>query len=158
VYLYTFTGTAFTGGTLQSIIGSGYTGGKNINQALGANDWFGTGVSLDGTRLAVGAPQDDSNVGGCNDCGAVYLYTFTDTAFSGGSLAARIGAGYTGGKNINQALGASDRFGASVSLDGTSLAVGAPYDDGTASGCAICEYGFLWRQSRGENWFRLHRR
>jgi hypothetical protein len=34
----------------------------------------------------------------------VYLYTFSDSVFSDGALAARIGEGYTGGKNINQSL------------------------------------------------------
>ena len=72
------------------------------------------------------------------DTGAVYLYTFTDDAFSGGRLAAVVGKGYTGGKNVDVGalaggspvefdedgvpvdfhLTLGDEFGASVSLNG----------------------------------------
>jgi filamentous hemagglutinin family protein len=142
VYLYTFNDLSFSGGTLAARIGSGYTGGNNVNLAgtLGSSDWFGSAVSLDGTRLAVGALYDDGATNACTDCGAVYLFTFTDTAFSSGTLAARIGDGYTGGNNVNLAgtLGSGDLFGSAVSLDGTRLAVGAYQDDGATSSCQNC--------------------
>ncbi|MFQ5451184.1 MAG: filamentous hemagglutinin N-terminal domain-containing protein, partial [Nitrospinaceae bacterium] len=129
VYLYSFTDSVFNGGVLEAIIGGGYTGGKNVNQALDNNDRFGRGVSLDGNRLAVGAHFDDGiGASGVIEKGAVYLYSFTDSTFSGGNLEAIIGSGFTGGKNINQTLDGNDQFGYSVSLDGNRLAVGARLD------------------------------
>ncbi|PIQ95365.1 MAG: hypothetical protein COV67_15260, partial [Nitrospinae bacterium CG11_big_fil_rev_8_21_14_0_20_56_8] len=136
VYLYTFTDSAFSGGTLAGIIGSGYTSGKSINQTLDAGDGFGHGLSLDGTRLSVGSQNDDGASDTCTDCGAVYLYTFTDSVFSGGALAATIGSGYTGGNNIDQSLDTTDRFGIGTSLDGNTLAVGSWYGDGSANSVA----------------------
>jgi filamentous hemagglutinin family protein len=130
VYMYTFADSSFTGGQLAGIIGNGYTGGKNINQSLQAGDAFGTSVSLDGNRLVVGAPYNNSYLNYKTDAGAVYLYTFTDSSFSGGQLAGIIGDGYTADKSINQALDSSDLFGYAVSLDGNRLAVGAVYEDG----------------------------
>jgi len=130
VYLYSFTDSLFSGGTLESTIGSGYTGGKNINQSLDINDYFGYSVSLDGNRLAVGAYADDGFENTILDSGAVYLYSFTDSLFSGGTLEATLGSGYTGGKNIDKTLDVTDYFGGSVSLDGNRLAVGAYADDG----------------------------
>ena len=130
VYLYSFTDSSFSGATLEAMIGDGYTGGKNINQSLGTSDFFGTGVSLDGNRLVVGAWRGDGSGNSRNDSGDVYLYTFSDSTFSGGALAGMIGHGYSGGKNINQSLDTGDRFGYSVSLDGNRLAVGSYYGDG----------------------------
>jgi hypothetical protein len=132
VYLFNFADSAFTGGALQSIIGSGYTGGKNINiSTLGGSDYFGYNVSLDGNRLAVGAQRDDGFANNRTDAGAVYLFSFSDAAFTGGTLQGTIGYGYTGGKNYDiSTLNNSDYFGSGVSLNGNRLAVGAPYDDG----------------------------
>ena len=130
VYLYSFTDSSFSGATLEAMIGHGYTGGKNINQSLGVSDFFGTGVSLDGNRLVVGAWRGEGSDDNRKESGDVYLYTFSDSAFSGGALAGMIGHGYTGGKNINQTLDPGDRFGYSVSLDGNRLAVGSYYGDG----------------------------
>ncbi len=144
VYLYSFTDSGFSGGTLEATIGSGYTGGKNINQSLDGGDFFGSGVSLDGNRLAVGADFDDGFGNGCGNCGAVYLYSFTDSVFSGGTLEATIGSGYSGGKNINQSLDSSDFFGINISLDGTRLAVGADLDDGSGNGCGDCGAVYLY--------------
>jgi filamentous hemagglutinin family protein len=138
VYLYSFTDTNFSGGALQGIIGSGYTGAKNVNVTLDAGDGFGWSVSLNsaGDRLAVGAPNDDGQGNGLNDSGAVYLFTFSDTNFTNGSLDATIGNGYAGLKNVNVALNKNDWFGSSVSLNaaGDRLAVGAYYDDGFGNG------------------------
>ena len=130
VYLYTFTDSALSGGSLDAEMGDGYTGGKNVNQSLDTSDDFGYGVSLDGNRLAVGAPFADGSGNSRGSSGEVHLYTFSNSTFSGGALAATIGHGYSGGKNINQTLGSSDRFGFAVSLSGNRLAVGARLDDG----------------------------
>ena len=106
---------------------------------LGYFDGFGSSVSLNasGDRLAVGAVGD---AGARNDtlgAGAVRLFAFADRHFRGGVLASTIGKGYGGGGNIGVAgLGKFDRFGFSVSLNGSGdrLAVGAPGDDGARNG------------------------
>ncbi|MFX5494549.1 hypothetical protein ABTD62_22660, partial [Acinetobacter baumannii] len=76
-------------------------------------------VSLDGTRLAVGAPGDRGVARGVANAGAVYLFIFTDTDFNSGSLLGQIGLGYAGGNNLGVSLDADDRFGSAVSLSGT---------------------------------------
>jgi len=135
VYLFTFTDSAFSGGALAATLGKGYTGGKNVDvAALEANDSFGTAVSLSGNRLAVGARSDGGSGNGASGSGTVYLFNFTDSTFSSGALAATLGKGYTGGKNVNvAALEANDNFGVSVSLDGNRLAVGAQNDGGSGN-------------------------
>jgi filamentous hemagglutinin family protein len=133
VYLFSYTDSSFSGGVLEGIIGHGYTGGKNIDLTLDNNDYFGYSVSLDGNRLAVGAYADDGSANALGDGGAVYLFNFADSTFTGGALQATIGKNYTGGKNINLALGGSDLFGTSVALDGNRLAVGALGGDGSAN-------------------------
>ncbi|MDO9365005.1 MAG: YDG domain-containing protein [Methylotenera sp.] len=137
VYLFSFGDGSFTGATLQSTIGNGYSGGKNVNLALDAGDGFGRGVSLNaaGDRLAVGARGDDGAANNLSDSGAVYLFSFSDGSFSGGVRTATIGNGYTGGNNINTSAGASSYFGYDVALNGVGdrLAVGA-YGQDTKSG------------------------
>jgi filamentous hemagglutinin family protein len=152
IYLFTFDDLNFGSGTLSGIIGDGYTGGKNIYLAgiLQNNDFFGSAVSLDGTRLAVGAAYDRGADNSCVICGAVYLFNFADDNFSGGVLTARIGHGYTGSKNINLSglleghPSSDDLFGMSVSLDGDRLAVGAVVDDGAGNSCAACGAVYLF--------------
>ncbi|MES2728485.1 MAG: MBG domain-containing protein, partial [Pseudomonadota bacterium] len=132
VYLFSFTDAAFTGGVLEATFGVGYTGGKNISMlALETNDSLSS-VSLDGNRLAIGSYADDGAGNAVTDTGAVYLYSFTDAAFSGAVLEARIGYNYSGGKNLSvpTQAGPGDYFGWSLSLDGNRLVVGAPADDG----------------------------
>jgi hypothetical protein len=137
VRLFTFSDENFNGGALVATIGRDVTGASDIDlgSELEDGDNFGTSVSLNamGDRLAVGSRDNGfSNV--ADDTGAVRLFTFTNSSFSGGALAATIGRGYTGGSNID--LGASlelnDQFGRSVSLNaaGDRLAVGAYFDDG----------------------------
>jgi filamentous hemagglutinin family protein len=152
VYLFGFTGTSFSGGSLLGTIGKGYTGGKNVDvSVLEAEDHFGSSVSLNaaGDRLAAGAWGDAGSGNVASGSGAVYLFGFTDTSFSGGSLLGTIGKGYTGGKNVDfSVLEAGDHFGTSVSLNstGTRLAVGAEGDDGsgnvTSSSGAVYLLGF----------------
>ena len=134
VHLFTFTDTSFGGGTLAATLGSGYSGGKNVNVALAGGAGFGSSVSLNaaGDRLAVGA-SGDNGVGVFKfSSGAVRLFTFRDASFNGGALAATLGSGYSNGRNVNLALDSSDRFGNSVSLNATGdrLAVGADEDGG----------------------------
>ena len=141
VYLFTFTDGAFTGGTLAATLGKGYTGGKSRDvAALDRGDGFGrAAVSLNATgdRLAVGSWGDDGLGNGTSNAGAVYLFTFTDGAFSGGTLAATLGKGYTGGKSRDvAALTRADGFGLSVSLNATGdrLAIEVHGDDGMTNG------------------------
>lgn len=100
----------------------------------GSNDSFGAAISLsaDGTRLAVGAPQEDSaasGVGGnaaddtSTNAGAAYL--FTGTTSWGAPL-------YLKGLATDRL----DAFGTAVALssDGSALVVGADREDGAGVG------------------------
>ncbi|WP_028103666.1 YDG domain-containing protein [Pseudoduganella violaceinigra] len=123
--------------TYEAIIGKGFSGGKNRDVAgLKSGDAFGYSVALtsDGKGLAVGSPYDDGTTGADDaNYGAVRLFTFTDSAFSGGALVSTIGRGYTGGKNVDISahLTGADMFGSSVALSKTGdvLAVGAIGND-----------------------------
>ena len=92
VYLFTFTDSAFSGGTLVSTIGSGYTGENDINLNLDASDGFGESVSLDDTRLVAGANFDDGALDGTTDSGAIYLFTFADEEGAVGVLMSKDGS------------------------------------------------------------------
>ena len=88
-----------------------------------ASDFFGWSVALNGTTLVVGAHLDDDK--GTNS-GSVYVYDLTKTSADTGfetKITASDGA-------------ASDFFGQSVALNGTTLVVGSFEDDdkGTGSG------------------------
>jgi hypothetical protein len=93
---------------------------------------FGYSVALSGDRLAVGAPGDNSNARGVNG----------DQQNDGasGSGAVHVFARGGDGKWQHEAYikatntGASDFFGASISLFGDALAVGAPQEDSSARG------------------------
>ncbi len=101
----------------------------------GADDVFGTSVALsaDGSTLAVGARDEDSNATGVSgdeldnsavDSGAVYVFVRSAGAWS---QQAYIKASNTG---------AGDSFGVAVALNATgdTLAVGAPYEASNAIG------------------------
>jgi len=153
-YLFTFSDAAFTGGSLEAVIGYGYIGGKNIDLAsqLDDGDWFGDSLSLSGNRLVVGARGDAGADNAAAGPGAAYLFTFSDAAFTGGNLEAIIGAGYTGGKNIDLSsqLDDGDVFGLAVSLDGNRLAVGAQSDDGVGNNFTDTGAAYLFSFSDAE--------
>ena len=126
VYIFTHNGT---GWAQQAYIKAFNTGG---------GDRFGTAVALsaDGSRLAVGAPYEDSNETGTSlspplgdplgfdgDAGAVYLYIRIDNTWWPMS--------YVKASNTD----AYDYFGTSVALsaDGNTLAVGAIGEDSNGS-------------------------
>jgi hypothetical protein len=105
----------------------------------GAGDWFGFSVALsgDGNALAVGAPLEDRGGTGidstsvelADDAGAVYFYTRSANTWSQKA--------YVKASNLNISnTGAVDKFGTSVALnsDGNTLAVGAPFEDGSSTG------------------------
>ena len=101
----------------------------------GANDWFGSRLALsgDGNTLAAGAQLEDSaaqEINGTQDddtateAGAVYLFVRTEGTWSQ--------VAYIKGSNTE----AFDEFGSSLSLsrDGSLIAIGAQYEDGTSVG------------------------
>ena len=137
VILFGFEDSTFSNGKIYGEISSDagvYNNNipNNVGTILSPSENFGSGVSLDGTGLAIGANQNDGfNASDTNlNYGAVYLYTFDDLQLNGGKLEGIIGKNYTGGKNINMNLDENDYFGSSVSLQNAQLVVGAPGDDG----------------------------
>jgi len=90
----------------------------------GAGDHFGRAVTLasaDGNTLAVGADAEDD---AASNSGAVYVFTRSGSNWSQEALVRASNPG------------AGDNFGTSVSLsaNGNTLAVGAPYEDSAATG------------------------
>lgn len=95
----------------------------------GASDWFGTGVSISGDTLAVGAPGEDSTdtviTNGATSSadntksasGAVYVYKRTGVTWAQEAFI----------KAANS--GIDDAFGRSISLSGNTLVVGATNED-----------------------------
>ena len=119
VYVFTRSGTTWS---QQAYLKASNTG---------AYDQFGDSVSLSGDTLAVGADGEDSSATGVNgsqsdnsvsNSGAVYVFTRSGTTWS---QQAYLKASNTG---------ASDLFGDSVSLSGDTLAVGARFEDSSATG------------------------
>ncbi|MGQ3231419.1 MAG: hypothetical protein ACT6R2_21315, partial [Blastomonas fulva] len=148
VYLFTFADANFGGATLQATIGHGYVGGKNLwPTEIGAGDQFGFAVSLDGNRLAIGGPGINSGASSPPNSGAVYLLTFTDSIFGGGSIAEILARGADNfGANLDYdiELEEAEAFGTSVSLDGNRLVVGARGDDGFGNGAASTDSGAVY--------------
>jgi hypothetical protein len=92
---------------------------------------FGYSVSVSGTLMAVGAPDDESaDTGidgdpageGAEGSGAVYVFRHVDGAW--------VQEAYIKASNT----GAHAHFGESVSISGDVLVVGAPYEDSGATG------------------------
>jgi len=122
-----------TVGVMDSLVDAvGYVKASNT----GVGNYFGLSVALsgDGNTLAVGAYGEDSNATGIDgdqgndfagDSGAVYV--FSRDGMGTWSQQAYVKASNTGG---------SDNFGWSVALngDGNTLAVGARFEDSSATG------------------------
>lgn len=96
-----------------------------------AGDLFGSVVSLSANTLAVGAPEEDSNVSGIDgnqsdnsatSAGAVYVFTRSGTTWSQQA--------YIKASNCD----ADDHFGTSLDLDGDTLAIGAIDESSSAAG------------------------
>lgn len=109
---------------------------KISNPALVApdGDQFGSTVSVDGDRLAIGAPRADPGIRG-----AVYVYER-----SGGSYA--LEETLTGSD-----LADGDQFGTSVSISGDDLAVGAvfgnsPSDNDVGAVYLFARDAFVWNE------------
>lgn len=100
-------------------------------------DFFGSAVRLsgDGTTLAVSARDEDSSAVGINvdhsdnsaeDSGAVYVFTRSDSEWSQQAYIKASNADANDGFGHGNAL--------SLSEDGHTLAVGAPFEDSSATG------------------------
>jgi len=92
----------------------------NLDQTLSPSDAgddlrFGRSVSIDGTTVVVGAPS----IGAVAEGAYVFTYNGSDW-IEDGKLTPSDGT-------------AGDGFGTSVGVDGSMIAVGSPYDDGTYS-------------------------
>lgn len=140
-----FNRTATSAGAVYTFVRSGnewaqeaYIKASNTNQG----DYFGSSVSLnhDGSLLAIGAIGEDSSALGVDghdnfnaftDSGAVYVFTRTDSNWSQLSYI----------KSSN--TGKHDWFGVSASLsdDGSTLAVGASHEDGSGESSDNNELG-----------------
>ncbi|WP_407333432.1 FG-GAP repeat protein [Enterovibrio sp. 27052020O] len=96
---------------------------------IDADDAFGVSVALseDGNRLAVGAPNDDSNSVPTDDSGlnvgAVYVFDYLGSAWSTPD--------FLKASNMSD----SDQFGFNIALssDGNTLAVGVPNEDSSSA-------------------------
>jgi hypothetical protein len=86
-----------------------------INPSPAEDDYFGTSVAISGTRVVVGAPDDDS---GASGAGTAYVYDLAGTMPTVPVLTLT---------NPSPAMG--DRFGFSVAISGTRVVVGAYWDD-----------------------------
>ena len=92
------------------------------------NDRFGISVTIDGDIVVVGAPQDSCTAG--SECGSVYVFRLS-------------GATWIEERKLI-ASDASDRdfFGASISVSGDTIIVGAPLDDCVQGGRCGSAYVF----------------
>lgn len=79
-----------------------------------ANDRFGTGVAVDGGTVVVGTPYHSTPA---EETGAAYIFQEIDGTWQQTAAIA------------SPAGGVEDHFGVSVAVSGTTVAVGAEYDD-----------------------------
>ena len=118
--VYVFTRTGGTWSQQAYLKASNTEGGDN----------FGVSVSLSGDTLAVGAQEFGCSPGingnqadnGCTGAGAVYVFARAGNTWTQQA--------YVKASNTN----AHDNFGWSISLSGNTLAVGAPNEQGCATG------------------------
>lgn len=96
-----------------------------------AGDQFGWRVAVSGDTLAVGAPEEDSSATGIDGnqtdnsadaAGAVYVFRRDGATWSQQA--------YLKASNTDS----GDRFGSWLAIDGDTLVVAAPYEDGGAAG------------------------
>jgi uncharacterized delta-60 repeat protein len=100
----------------------------NAPAAADSDDGFGMSVALDGDRLIVGAPAEDSSATGINgdqsdnssiNSGAAYIYQRTGTA-------------WTLDAYLKSAVNGKDAFGVSVAISGDTVVVGASTESSSA--------------------------
>jgi hypothetical protein len=85
------------------------------NPTPAASDQFGIAVAIDGTRLVVGTPFDDT---GATNAGSAYVYQLTG-----------IGPRVPIATLTNPIPAVNDRFGAAVAISGSRVVIGAYKDD-----------------------------
>ena len=92
--------------------------GSDINgEAAGDNSGSSVAMSADGTRIAIGADRNDDN--GINS-GQVRIYTWNGTTWT------KTGADING-----ETTGDNSGYSVAMSADGSRIAIGAPYNDGS---------------------------
>ena len=119
--------------------------GSDIDGEAGG-DQSGASISLsgDGTRLAIGAFSNDD---GGDDAGHVRVYAYDASADVGAGAWAQLGADIDG-----EAAGDYSGWSVSLSADGSTLAVGARFNDGNGSDAGHTRvYAYdvgmdMWRQ------------
>jgi len=117
VRLYTFTDNNFSGAALKGTMGSGYTGGGNVNVSLPDYAQFGTAVALNANAnvLAVGSATENGN-------GLVRVFTASGGNFTSPTLAQTLDPNFDGLPAVS--------FGTAVALNaaGDRVAIGSPND------------------------------
>jgi hypothetical protein len=96
--------------------------------------FFGRAVAIRGNTLVVGADDEDgcatgingAQMGGCLHTGAVYIFTRSNDVWTQQA--------YVKASAHNSAVNQGEAFGFRVALDGDTLAVSAPGEDGCISG------------------------
>jgi hypothetical protein len=114
----------------------GKTWNTTASYEIANGDQSGYSVSLspDGNVVAIGSPYNDGS-GNTIDSGQVRVYAWSGSAW------VRRGAVDTDGKAINDNMG----YSVSLSVDGTVMAIGAPFGDGTGN---VIDSGYV----RVYNW------
>lgn len=104
------------------------------------DDWFGRSVALDGDHAVVGANLEDGEGG--SDRGAAYIFDRDEGGTDNWGEMKKLTASEAAD---------GDQFGTSVSIDGSTAVVGAPYGDsgGADSGGA---YIFYRDEGGDDNW------
>ena len=108
-----------------------------VPETATVNDEFGHSVSVSGDTVVVGANDDDTPAGA--DAGSAYVYV-------------RSGTTWTEQQKLMASSGAyGDNFGASVSISGDTVVVGAPSDffaGGPGSAYVFVRSGTTWSQQQ----------
>jgi LPXTG-motif cell wall-anchored protein len=129
VRVYTLTNNAWTqiGGDIN---------GENVSDQSG----FSVAMSADGSRVAIGANKSDGNG---SDSGHVRVYTLTNNAWT-----------QTGGDIDGEAAGDETGRSVAMSADGSRVAIGANFNDGTGSNAGHVRVYTLtnnaWTQTGGD--------
>jgi hypothetical protein len=107
--------------------------------ARNTNDRFGRYIAINGIHAVISAPQHSFDATGgssITNAGAVWVYEFTEI---GWLQTQKIVATGTNGRQANS------YFGSSVAINGTTLAVGAPYATfDSTGGNSIANAGAVW--------------
>lgn len=130
VYVFTRSGTTWTQ--------QAYLKASNTE----ANDYFGSSLAIDGNTIIVGAPEEDSIASGVNGNQADNSGFYRGAAY----VFVRSGTTWTQQAYLKASAPADgDLFGASVAVEGNTIAVGAPqYDTGAGFVGLFSRSGTTW--------------